>query len=555
MRIVLLILILLSLFSISWIEAQNAQEKAELVHRRILFGSAGQKPVQLSSNKGWLELARLYSPFGAAAPAPAENTIRKWRLYAIYWDPFVGVNTNIEIKFVFPDAQFHPQLKLPQLASQEEGLRADGYSDWFQFGSGHANEIHLSNGTCYAQFQSNTPGITTAHIYWVELLAYDVTLVPYEEPYEMAVEPIQPIPPVEEPPLETVEMPQTVTLIGKVIHKPWSKSMESWLAGGSEYCILEVAPSPAQVLPFEGTIYLRPSDTVNLMQIAKHSGGMVQVTGIIDIPAPKPLTEEDRFSPRPADMMGPDGRVVRAPQAGSGKGIIVQFIDFYSPNALVPTVITYTLRGKLVLELPKMRKGPFKQSKYYLDFTGAYINEPPPLEGPIYLLPSAEVPIHVLAENASRLVEVTGTLDPKDSKRLIVSSLQNIVIPTKIYTLRGKIQYKRWTKSMESYLAGGSDYCILETTGFYNEHNPIVGTIYLRPSDQISFNEIRKYAGKMVEIVGEYDVPERQFLSAENNLEQRPIEYDINGNEIPVTETKAPGSGHGIRVYEIRIVK
>ena len=45
--------------------------------------------------------------------------------------------------------------------------------------------------------------------------------------------------------MEVQESRYLISLTGKVIEKPWSKSDESWIAGdGDYYCLLYTSPSP-----------------------------------------------------------------------------------------------------------------------------------------------------------------------------------------------------------------------------------------------------------------------------------------------------------------------
>lgn len=137
----------------------------------------------------------------------------------------------------------------------------------------------------------------------------------------------------------------------------------------------------------------------------------------------------------------------------------------------------------------------------------------------------------------------------------------------KMFTVCGKIVYKPWTKSMESYMAGGSDYFILDVKGFKNEDVPkFSGVIYLRPSAQVTFEELKKYTNKNVEIRGIHDVPRRKAAkpktpNGNEPIEQKPAEPRLFIEQKPVTispdgrrETSEPGMGEGVEVREIRLL-
>lgn len=75
--------------------------------------------------------------------------------------------------------------------------------------------------------------------------------------------------------------PTEQTLTGVVIRREWSKSLESWNAGGSEYYVLKVEGSalpPGTQTANEGVI-LRPSDTVPFEHFTKFVGRCVTCRG------------------------------------------------------------------------------------------------------------------------------------------------------------------------------------------------------------------------------------------------------------------------------------
>jgi hypothetical protein len=111
--------------------------------------------------------------------------------------------------------------------------------------------------------------------------------------------------------------PQTLT--GVVIRKEWTKSHESWNAGGSEYYVLKVdgdALPPAWRNALEGVI-LRPSKRVPFARFADVVGKRVRcrgrfVTGVAEVVA------ENAMEQRPTSIPNPVAGQRDAPVRGSG---------------------------------------------------------------------------------------------------------------------------------------------------------------------------------------------------------------------------------------------
>lgn len=86
-----------------------------------------------------------------------------------------------------------------------------------------------------------------------------------------------------------------LTMIGKVEKKPWSKSLESWRAGGAEYFVIHTDDGESAIL--------RPSDQVSVQDLEAAAGKKVRVSGT-EVPL-KPYRP-----PHPAAQYptGPDGK-------------------------------------------------------------------------------------------------------------------------------------------------------------------------------------------------------------------------------------------------------
>ena len=111
--------------------------------------------------------------------------------------------------------------------------------------------------------------------------------------------PAQPQPAATAP---AAEAPAGVELTGVIIKKPWSKSTESWNAGGSEYYVLDVGATEVEKRSAKEGVTLRASAAVSAEQIAELTGKKVRVRGTY-IPA-KPYTPEDPMEQYPTGMDG-----------------------------------------------------------------------------------------------------------------------------------------------------------------------------------------------------------------------------------------------------------
>ncbi len=109
-------------------------------------------------------------------------------------------------------------------------------------------------------------------------------------------------------------------------------------------------------------------------------------------------------------------------------------------------------------------------------------------------------------------------------------------------TLTGTVIKKPWAKTAESWMAGGSEYYVLDVgDGEVEERSALEGVI-LRPSDNVSFESFEEYIDRKVEVTGEY-------VEARPYIPQSPMESDptdMNGNPLP--------RGAGFKVCDLEIV-
>ena len=93
-----------------------------------------------------------------------------------------------------------------------------------------------------------------------------------------------------------------VALRGKVLRKPWSKSLESWNAGGSEYYVLDVGDAQIAHRSAAEGVTLKPTDAVSADTLASMVGKQVEVSGTY-VQA-KPYQPSQPTEQYPMDMDG-----------------------------------------------------------------------------------------------------------------------------------------------------------------------------------------------------------------------------------------------------------
>jgi hypothetical protein len=102
------------------------------------------------------------------------------------------------------------------------------------------------------------------------------------------------------------------TMVGKVVKKPWSKSLESWHAGGADYFVLQPDTGKA--------IILRPSHKVSLNDLETAVGKKVRVGGT-DVPYEpyKPASPTEQYP------TGIDGKPI--PRGGGLRAMTLEVLD------------------------------------------------------------------------------------------------------------------------------------------------------------------------------------------------------------------------------------
>lgn len=100
----------------------------------------------------------------------------------------------------------------------------------------------------------------------------------------------------------TPESQQLTILTGRIIVKPWSKTAESWNAGGSEYYVLDVGDAEIEQRSAEEGVILLSSEQVSMEKFAEYVGKSVKVTGIYVLAMP--YQPENPMESFPIDMNG-----------------------------------------------------------------------------------------------------------------------------------------------------------------------------------------------------------------------------------------------------------
>lgn len=105
--------------------------------------------------------------------------------------------------------------------------------------------------------------------------------------------------------------PASIVLEGTVIQKLWTKTYESWNAGGSEYYVLDVGGSPVEYRTAKEGVILRPTEKVPFDVLGTYKGRRVRVVG--QYVQAKPYTPSDSREQYPS-ALEPGGTLSR----GSG---------------------------------------------------------------------------------------------------------------------------------------------------------------------------------------------------------------------------------------------
>lgn len=130
---------------------------------------------------------------------------------------------------------------------------------------------------------------------------------------------------------------------------------------------------------------------------------------------------------------------------------------------------------------------------------------------------------------------VTGSCFPQIEAKEMETACSEV-------TLTGTVIRKPWAKTAESWMAGGSEYYVLDVGDAEVEERSAIEGVILRPSDKVLFDSFEQYINRRVEVTGEY-VEARPYIP-QSPMESYPT--DINGNPLP--------TGAGFKVCEIESI-
>jgi hypothetical protein len=95
---------------------------------------------------------------------------------------------------------------------------------------------------------------------------------------------------------------KSVELTGIILHKNAVKNTETWIAGGSDYYVLDVGDRPITQRTAEEGVILRPSEIITEKKLAEFVGKRVKIQGIY-VPS-RPYIPKHSWESYPMDFQG-----------------------------------------------------------------------------------------------------------------------------------------------------------------------------------------------------------------------------------------------------------
>lgn len=162
---------------------KNSQEK--LVFSTLLYGSQSDIPLQINSERDWVDLTQIKTEEINSLKAPEEGFIRKWRILTVYSDDTVSGQSTIQVK-LRTEGKRTPLFTLPW--SEGKNGWKKKYSNWFQTDfEGHLSLLGdqgVTSVRLIAPPGVSTPGI----IYKIELEAWDMQEIDAEKSIQSLVQ-------------------------------------------------------------------------------------------------------------------------------------------------------------------------------------------------------------------------------------------------------------------------------------------------------------------------------------------------------------------------------
>jgi hypothetical protein len=111
--------------------------------------------------------------------------------------------------------------------------------------------------------------------------------------------------------------------------------------------------------------------------------------------------------------------------------------------------------------------------------------------------------------------------------------------------IEGLVIRKEWSKTYESWDAGGSEYYVIQLDRPCENHK----TMILRPSDSVVFESFELFAGKRVAVRGSYMEP-KPYVPQEGSMEPYPMRPASIGSDRMVPAPR----GSGFKVQDIQTI-
>lgn len=164
--------------------AGNTTEEI-MVFSTVLFGNENDVPLNINSDKDWIDLSGIDSSIINDIEKPSDGAVRRWRVKSSYSDNAVTGQSTIQIKLRTKGTRM-PIFTLPW--SEGRTGWKENYSNWFQTDfEGHLpllGEQSISSVRLIAPPGSSSPGM----IYKIELEAWDSKEIIAEEQIQSIVQ-------------------------------------------------------------------------------------------------------------------------------------------------------------------------------------------------------------------------------------------------------------------------------------------------------------------------------------------------------------------------------
>jgi len=164
--------------------AESTREET-MVFTTVLFGNDDDIPLNINSDKDWIDLSAIDSSTINELKKPDDGIVRRWRIKSSYSDSTVAGQSTIQVKLRTNGTKM-PIFTLPW--SEGRTGWKENYSNWFQTEfEGHLpllGAMSVSSVRLIAPPGSSSPGM----IYKIELEAWDTKEIETEENIQSIVQ-------------------------------------------------------------------------------------------------------------------------------------------------------------------------------------------------------------------------------------------------------------------------------------------------------------------------------------------------------------------------------